>query len=136
MADKFCDTNLGAGNDDGSDWYADAFQSIKGAIEAGNSAGDMVWYRRSSSFDTPTSDIAPSADGAITNPIQHIAWPRASVVGTLDFENGSTCLVDCSITPSREKHTARMIKNNDADNGWYFLCYCILFNNTLVKTSH
>jgi len=121
MANKFCDTTFVGGGDTGADWDTNPWLSIEKAMEAANSAGDKIWHRRLSSFANPTSDIAPTADGTLSSPIRHIAWPRASIAGTITFMNGESALIGTSVAGVRGRHMARLIKNNDADDGWYFI---------------
>jgi len=75
VARKFCDSLLTTGANDGST-FDDAYQSEETALEAALAVGDKLYIRRRSGFWNPLSDINPSADGNLANPIQAIGGPR------------------------------------------------------------
>ncbi len=95
MANKFCDSLLTTGANNGST-MDNAYQSIETALEAALSAGDKLYIRRRSGFWSPSSDIAPSADGNLANPIYAIGGPRRAEFGEATFEQESNIIKDVS----------------------------------------
>ena len=119
MARKFCDSLLTTGANDGST-FDDAYQSEETALEAALAVGDKLYIRRRSGFWNPLSDINPSADGNLANPIQAIGGPRNVKTGTGTFVQGSNIISGVSFVPKLEQHGTRMIKN-DVDSREYMI---------------
>jgi len=91
VANKFCDSLLTTGANDGST-LDDAYKSIETALEAALSAGDKLYIRRRSGFWNPSGNIAPLADGNLANPIQAIGGPRRAEFGEAIFEQESNII--------------------------------------------
>lgn len=119
MTNYFVDSTTGDNGDNGTTMDL-AWATVEYALESGGlSAGDYVWVRRIHS-ETPGSDIHPTYDGAADSPIQVIGWPRAAATGTASVENGFPAFFSSNVTPDREKHQARRIKN-DTDGKYYLI---------------
>lgn len=142
MADRFVDSSVVGGGDDGTDWDTNAWntggdEGLKTALESGALTGNIVWVRRIEVYDEGVvgnnSDIAPTDDGTAAAPIEFIGWPRAAIPNTTiiqgDWTNGST-MVDnvVGITPVREYHQARFAT---APDGFQYLITAILWEFTV-----
>lgn len=132
MANKFVDTGLASGSNDGSD-MDNAWQSIETALEYNaHAAGTDIWIRRRSSFASATSDIVinSASDGTATSPIRVIGWPRNSkAVTSSDWTNGSTAVVIDDNDMDREKHQGRFITAPDGKN---YLITRVVDSNDIV----
>ncbi len=131
MSNYFCDSELTTGANNGTS-MDDAWQSIETAIESTSpSAGDILWIRRRSYFENPTSNIEAAQFGGLSKPFRIIGCPRNEKSGTGNFTNGKNVVDGISFTPKFEQHCARMIKNN-TDGRWYLItaiAYKIDFDN-------
>jgi antitoxin component YwqK of YwqJK toxin-antitoxin module len=83
-------------------------------------SGDTLWIRRTSSQVMAADWDLDNSASASPQYMHHIGWPRTTASGTADVFNGLAGFVDLSITGDREKHSARMVKN-DTDGFEYLI---------------
>lgn len=116
MANKFCDTGLATGANDGSS-FDNAWQSIKTALEStAPSVGDVIWIRRRSGFASAAANIATAnISGTQAARQRVVAWPRTTVaITSSDWTSGSRTVVVDDGGMDREKHQARIITGPDS----------------------
>ncbi len=118
MANWYLDT--GAGGDTSGDTMINAFQDFKVALEfTGYDPGDILWVRRRSLFDGASSNIAPTDDGTLKDPIRVIGWPRFGDTGVGSFFQGNNVVTNVNdITPYFYHHAGRYIKNVTNDRNY------------------